>query len=147
MDTNTFSYKAEMYWNMLLSSKSMLNNFLILYLRDNDKLIPPEKKVERDNAADTIFWTSMAGKASVFGLFTSKLSFLQGKAFNPINDAKVFLLSYGILLLADALPIMYYYDRFEPLCMKFSEYDKEYIDIYKNSTMNLYKLWYFDYLM
>lgn len=138
-----FVDKLKMYGQLGLASRTLLDNYLLLFLKKNDKELSKEAKELRDQADNVIFGVSLLGKFAALAIFTRRLSFLNGIAFNPIRDIQTLFLSYGCMVISDSVPITYYWPKFEPHIMKFQTETGEYIDIYANNLMNPFKLYYY----
>mgnify|MGYP006976751270 FL=1 len=135
--------KLSMYGQLFLSSQTLVDNFLLLYLKKNDAKLSPEFKKERDTAESIIFYTSIVGKVLAFGLITSRLSFLNALPFNPIKDIQTLLLAYGTMYVGDGLPITFLWEKFEPQIMNIMQGQDEFVDLYADNLMNPFKLFYY----
>ena len=139
----SFSDKIKMYGQLGLASRTLLDNYLLLFIKKNDNQLSQEAKNLRDQADKVIFGVSLIGKVAALAIFTRRLSFLNGMAFNPIRDIQTLLMSYGCMAISDSVPITYYWPQFEPHIMRFQNDTVEYLDIYANNLMNPFKLYYY----
>lgn len=139
----TFFDNLKMYGQLGLASRTLLDNYLLLFIKKNDKALSQEVKDLRDSADNVIFGVSILGKIAALTLFARRLSFLNGLPFNPIRDIQTLFFSYGCMVISDSVPITYYWPRFEPHIMKFQTESGEYLDIYANNLMNPFKLYYY----
>ena len=135
--------KFNMYTTLLSSSKVMLENFILLFLKKNDARLDDNVKKERDTAEKVIFFTSLAGKSIALFMIASRLSFVTGP-FNPIRDTKTLFMAFSTIYFADAVPIIYYWPRFEDYIMKFNPEGERARDLYADNLMSSAKVFYYN---
>ena len=143
----SFMEKVKMYSELCFASGTLLDNFLLLYIKKNDAKLSENSRKLRDNAEKFIFYTSIFGKALALGLLMRRVSFIAGLPFNPINDIQTVLFAYGGILLADSLPITFYWEKLEPVVMDIAQDQDEYLDIYANNLMHPAKIFYYNNFM
>ena len=100
--------KTKMNGHLMMASRTLLENFLMLFLKKYDTKQSPDFKKKRDFAEKVIFATSIAGKMFAFALILKRLSFLNGITFNPIRDLQTGVVAYTSLVLSDSIPLIYF---------------------------------------
>lgn len=139
----TFVEKMKTFGALALNSHALVGNFLTLFDERYESELPPNLIDERNRAEQVIFWSSVGGRIFAVSHVARKLSILNGFPFNPIRDGGVLFVALGALFLCDTVPISYYFPRFEPALIKRFEKKQITKDLYAETELNQFKVWYY----